>query len=627
MIASFLDRRRARRRLAREVSLYYHPGYGAEALGETARAVGIDAFRGETLLGTLARERLVRPEDLRVPRAISLPSLRKVHSEAHLEAVTHPETLARIFGLPTEMVRVDALLRSARLACGGTVSAARSLIHTERTIAVNLGGGFHHAEPEQGSGFCIYNDVAAAIHMLRDRAGIGRVAIVDLDYHQGNGNLVAFAADEEVLTLSVHGSVWTHVEAVADLSLELPPGTGDAAYLAALEEVVLPALERHAPELVFYIAGNDVLAGDRLGDFALTLDGVFERDRRVVECCRRLGRKLVITLGGGYQRLAVEGWARLLRWILTDRPVGREASTEDPRQRFKRVFRSLEPGRLQTEASSGLLGLRGLDAPLQLDLSDVLDDLSARPPAQRFLDFYTLSGMEYALERYGILDQIRERGYRDLQASGDFADRGHQILRLHGVGKRDPERARRLLVELVAYRASLPAPPGDPQQEQGLEVLWVEWLLLQDPMASFSLERPPLPGQQHPGLGISEEVLIALSGICVRLGFDGLLHRPAHYHNALVGSRHFRFLDPEMEGRFAALKGLLAGLDLGEASRAVDQGEIRLGDGRPLVWDAAHFYLPVSRRLREFFESEAYRQRSEAARVALLEEGLHRVEG
>ncbi len=617
MISSFFARRRAHHRLAHSIAVYYHPGYGSEALAETARAAGVDPFRGETLIGTLAREGLLRPDELRVPRPVSLPTLRRVHSEAYLESVTHLEPLARIFGLPPEAVAVEELLMAQRLAVGGTVSAARDLARSSFEIAMNLGGGFHHAEPEQGSGFCVYNDIAAAILALRARGLVRRVAIVDLDYHQGNGNLVAFADDPEDFTLSLHGSVWSHVEAVSNLSLELPTGTDDTGYLAALEETVLPALERSGAQLVFYLAGNDVLAGDRLGDFALTPDGVLQRDRRVVETCRKLGLKVVITLGGGYQPAAVEAWVRLLRWLLTDREKVRPRWSEDPRRRFRRIFRSIDTGRLQAEMDGPGSG------PLDLDFSDVLDDLSREPPARRFLDFYTVPGVEYALEQYGILDQIRALGYRDLRATGDLRDRSHQILRFHGVGREDPEQIARLLVELVAYRARVSIPgPEDREPEEGLEVLWVEWLLLQNPLASFSLERPPLPGQEFPGLGIAGEVLLALTQVCRRVDLDGLLHRPAHYHNAVVGSRHFRFLDPVMEGRFRALRQVLRGLDLLEATEAVDAGRLRLGDDAPLIWDAAHFYLPVSDRLRGWSDTEDYRARSRAAEIALLETGL-----
>jgi len=148
---------------------------------------------------------------------------------------------------------------------------------------------------------------------------------------------------------------------------------------------------------------------------------------------------------------------------------------------------------------------------------------------------------------------------------------------------------------------------------------------LQHPLGNFSLSRPRLPGQSYPGLGISGEILMAMVQVCRRLGLDGLLHRPAHFHNAQVGARKFRFLDPEVEGRFRALQTLLEGLSLAEATLAIEQQRVVFEDGKPLVWEAGHFYLPVSERLRAFVDSPDYERRSKQAREAVLGQGLHLV--
>jgi acetoin utilization deacetylase AcuC-like enzyme len=194
-----------------------------------------------------------------------------------------------------------ALVERSYRAVGGTIEAARhALAHG---IAMNLAGGTHHAFPDHGEGFCVFNDVAVAIRLLRRDGLVRRVAVVDLDVHQGNGTHAIFAGDDDVYTFSMHGGKNYPFHKVAGtLDVELADGTGDDAYLAALQAALPGVLATSSPDLVVYIAGADPHEGDRLGRLALTFDGLARRDAFVLDSCREVGIPVAITIGGGYGR-------------------------------------------------------------------------------------------------------------------------------------------------------------------------------------------------------------------------------------------------------------------------------------------------------------------------------------
>jgi len=194
-----------------------------------------------------------------------------------------------------------ALVERSYRAVGGTIEAARhALAHG---LAMNLAGGTHHAFPDHGEGFCVFNDVAVAIRLLRRDGLLRRVAVVDLDVHQGNGTHAIFAGDGDVYTFSMHGGKNYPFHKVAGtLDVELADGTGDDDYLAMLHEALPRVLTASSPDLVVYIAGADPFEGDRLGRLALTFDGLARRDAFVLDSCREVGIPVAITIAGGYGR-------------------------------------------------------------------------------------------------------------------------------------------------------------------------------------------------------------------------------------------------------------------------------------------------------------------------------------
>lgn len=200
----------------------------------------------------------------------------------------------RRIGFPWSPALVVRTLASV----GGAVAAMEAA--WEDGFGGALMGGTHHAFRGEGSGFCVFNDIAVAIAGLRMRGWGWRVAVVDLDVHQGDGTAAIFAEDDDVLTLSFHGkNNFPFRKQVSKIDVAFGDGTEDAEYLAALDEY-LPRVWAFRPDFVFYQSGVDGLLEDKLGKLALTHAGLLERDRRVMTAARRYGRPFVLLLGGGY---------------------------------------------------------------------------------------------------------------------------------------------------------------------------------------------------------------------------------------------------------------------------------------------------------------------------------------
>ncbi len=221
-----------------------------------------------------------------------------VHDPAYVEAVltaSVPPALERRIGFPV----TAAVARRTVAVAGGTYAAARhALAHG---FAANGAGGSHHAMPDGGAGYCVTNDLAIAANRLLAEGHARRIAIVDLDVHQGDGTAAIFAARPDAVTFSMHAAKNFPVrKARSTRDVELPDGMDDADYLALLAAELPALLDRHAPDLVLFQAGVDPHVDDRLGRLALTDAGLAARDAYVVREIRRRGIALATTLGGGY---------------------------------------------------------------------------------------------------------------------------------------------------------------------------------------------------------------------------------------------------------------------------------------------------------------------------------------
>ncbi|WP_216323159.1 histone deacetylase family protein [Deinococcus aestuarii] len=203
----------------------------------------------------------------------------------------------RALGFPWSPAVVGRGLASS----GATLAATRDAL--SHGFGVNLGGGTHHAYRDRAEGFSFLNDVVISARWLLDHGHAARLLILDLDVHQGNGTASMLADEPRALTVSVHGANnYPFQKERSDLDVALPDGTGDAAYLAALDERVAPAALAFRPDFAFYLAGADVLEGDQLGKLALTPAGVRERDERVFRWAARARVPLVTVMAGGYNR-------------------------------------------------------------------------------------------------------------------------------------------------------------------------------------------------------------------------------------------------------------------------------------------------------------------------------------
>ncbi len=191
------------------------------------------------------------------------------------------------------------LVRFAYLTVGGTILAAEQAL--EKGLVVHIGGGFHHAFPDHGEGFCVLNDVAVACLKLRVEHRIRRAMIVDCDLHQGNGTASIFSRQGFAFTFSIHQmDVYPAEKPPSSLDVGLWSGDGDEEYLAAMRAHFPRLYEEVRPDVVFYLAGADPYLGDQLGGLRITKAGLKERDRLVIENARRLGIPMAVVLAGGY---------------------------------------------------------------------------------------------------------------------------------------------------------------------------------------------------------------------------------------------------------------------------------------------------------------------------------------
>ncbi|HUX01223.1 MAG: histone deacetylase [Phycisphaerae bacterium] len=290
------------------VAVVYSARYQVE-LGGAEKLHSFDIRKYAKIYLALNTAGLIRPEDVFVPEPADRDSILLVHTAAYLESLKDSKAVAGyleaplVAALPAGLVE-SQILEPFRYATGGTVLASRLAL--EHGIGINIGGGYHHAKPDAGEGFCVYNDLAVAIRVLQREGLIRRALLVDLDVHQGNGSAVCFAGDADVFTFSIHeGDIYPIPKETSDLDVELPAGTDDAAYLQVLGKHLPKVFDRARPDIVLLQAGCDTLAGDPLARFRMTEEGVVARDACVVDEAVRRGVPVVVTLGGGY---SLDAW-------------------------------------------------------------------------------------------------------------------------------------------------------------------------------------------------------------------------------------------------------------------------------------------------------------------------------
>ncbi len=279
----------------RSLPIIWHEAYEAD--------IGPHVF--PTLKYRAARDRLIQEgtiveADVLRPEPASDEQVALVHTPHYLQKMrtggfTWQDEMA--LELPFSEELRDAMW----LCAGGSILTGRQAL--ERGLAVHLGGGFHHAFPDHGEGFCLINDVAIALRALMREGNIERAMVIDCDLHQGNGTAAIFGDDPDVFTFSIHQQnnypIW---KPPSDLDLGLQDRVGDAEYLALLEQHIPRILEDHRPGLAFYLAGADPYRDDQLGGLNLTLDGLRQRDELILQTLSAAAVPTAVVLAGGYAR-------------------------------------------------------------------------------------------------------------------------------------------------------------------------------------------------------------------------------------------------------------------------------------------------------------------------------------
>ncbi len=246
------------------------------------------------------RDAVVRPGDIVEPKPAADADVALVHHREYIRKLK-TGTLSYLEILRLEIPFSPALVRAVWLCAGGSTLAGRLAL--EEDVAVNLGGGFHHAFPDHGEGFCVLHDVAIAIRSLQKEKTIAQAMTVDCDVHHGNGTAAIFGGDPTVFTFSIHQeNNYPYPKPPSNLDINLEDSVEDDEYLAALEEGLDKALAEFQPDLMFYLAGADPYSEDQLGGLKLSLEGLEKRDRLVYEKTRAKNIPVAVTLAGGYAR-------------------------------------------------------------------------------------------------------------------------------------------------------------------------------------------------------------------------------------------------------------------------------------------------------------------------------------
>jgi acetoin utilization deacetylase AcuC-like enzyme len=239
------------------------------------------------------------------PLAATDGELALAHTPAYIEQISSGTLSAmeqKVIGFPWSLAMVERSRRST----GASIGAARAVLPRPTAIgkaaaAVNLAGGTHHAFAGHGEGFCCFNDFAVAARLMQAERRAKHIAIVDLDVHQGNGTAAILKNDPSIFTLSMQGARnYPFRRQQSDLDVELPDGCSDGQYHDALALALAQLEQRFTPDAVFFLAGADVFAGDRLGRLKLSIDGIKQRDAMVFSFARRFNLPVVMAMGGGY---------------------------------------------------------------------------------------------------------------------------------------------------------------------------------------------------------------------------------------------------------------------------------------------------------------------------------------
>ena len=289
-----------------QISVVYSSEYLID-LGGMEKMHPFDIRKYEKIYEALLNEKLITAGDVTQPSALSVDELKLIHTDDYLERLKVRANIAKY--LEADALKLypgsldTAVLQPFRVASGGTLLAARKALMTG--IGINIGGGYHHAKPDIGEGFCVYADVPIAIRKLQQEGLIKKAIVIDVDVHQGNGTAECLADDDSTFTFSMHqGDIYPIPKSNSDRDVEMQAGDGDKEFMAMLDNHLGEIIELADADICFIVGGCDTLEGDPLANLKMTEEGIGQRDAMIVDRCAKLDIPVVLTLSGGYSKNA-----------------------------------------------------------------------------------------------------------------------------------------------------------------------------------------------------------------------------------------------------------------------------------------------------------------------------------
>jgi acetoin utilization deacetylase AcuC-like enzyme len=259
----------------------------------------IDGMRFKKIRDMLVAQRIIKRKHILKPLMVRYEDMELVHTKQYLKQIQNPLNVANYLKIDYAYPWDSSILEFFRIVTGGTLLATEYALKF-KTAIFNLGGGFHHAQTDKAAGFCLINDVAIAIQKYRQKKMISRSMIIDLDYHQGDGNLIIFRDDPSVYTFALNASHWVEVNKKNNLEIYLPEHCEGSTYLNILKDNLPKFLSNLEPDIIYYIAGSDPYIDDLVGDLHLSRKEMLQRNLFVLNTVKKRKIPLVIVAGGGY---------------------------------------------------------------------------------------------------------------------------------------------------------------------------------------------------------------------------------------------------------------------------------------------------------------------------------------
>lgn len=301
------------------VPLFYSKGYNITAFG-LEHLHPFDGTKYAKIHSALIESGLRKSGNFTLPQSLTEADLLQIHTKEYLKSLKSNSVLRRILevhalsAFPNNIIDWR-ILKPMRLASGGTLAACHAAL--SKGLAINIGGGYHHADRSAGGGFCVYCDGPIAIKILREKGLVKRALIVDTDAHQGNGFANVAREEPTLFTLDFFDeSIYPYPKVKEDWSVPFPRKTSGATYLTELKNILPAALDKFQPELILYNAGSDVLASDPLSTLQLSVDDMSERDLYVVSTARERQIPLAMVLAGGYSKESALAHSQSIKAII-----------------------------------------------------------------------------------------------------------------------------------------------------------------------------------------------------------------------------------------------------------------------------------------------------------------------